>query len=76
MARNGAYEVLKDEFLSFFKTVDLETKEDWYLHTMREVIEALMANPTCDVGANELGEAFRKVNQIQRSRPRRVSAYH
>jgi serine/threonine protein kinase len=76
LARDGAYEVLKDEFLSFFKTIDLENKEDWYLHTMREVIEALMANPTCDLGAAELGEAFRKVNQIQRSRPRRQSAYH
>ncbi len=67
--------MLKDEFLSFFGTLHLEDKEDWYLHTIREVIEALMANPTCDAGAAELGEAFRKINKTQRSRPWRAAAY-
>ncbi len=76
LARDGAYEVLKDEFLTFFATLELENKEDWYLHTIREVIEALMANPTCATGATQLGEAYRQVNKIQRSRPKRLSAYH
>jgi hypothetical protein len=76
LARDGAYEVLKDEFLAFFATLELENKEDWYLHTIREVIEARMANPTCATGAIQLGEAYRQVNKIQRSRPKRLSAYH
>jgi serine/threonine protein kinase len=75
LARDGAYEVLKDEFLSFFGSLNLENKEDWYLHTIREVTEALMANPTCDAGASELREALRKINKTQRSRPWRASAY-
>ena len=74
LARDGAYDVLQSEFLTFFAAVDLESKEDWYLHTIREVIQALMANPTCSSGASELGVAFKKVNRIQRSRPWRMSA--
>ena len=58
-----------------FKTLNLENKEDWYLHTLREVIEALMANPNCDKGAPELGKVLQKVNRIQRGKPWRTSAY-
>lgn len=75
LARDGAYEIFEDELLSFVKTLDLQDKEDWYLHTLREVIEALMANPTCDQGAVELGQARQKINRIQRSKPWRMPAY-
>ncbi len=65
LVRDGAYEVLQEELLTFLNRVDLEDKEPWYLHMLREVVEALMANPTCDEGAKELGTAFRKINRAQ-----------
>lgn len=68
LARDGAYEVLKDEFLAFFGKLAIDNKEDWYLHTLREVIQALMANPTCDTGSSQLGQAFRNVNKAQRAK--------
>jgi serine/threonine protein kinase len=69
IARDGGYDVLTEEMLSYLKTVELGEKEDWYLHTMREVIEALMANPECSTVAPELGAALRNLNRVQRSKP-------
>lgn len=74
LARDGAYDVLQEELLNFISTLELSDKVDWYLHTLRDVIEALMANPTCDEGAAKLGEAFRQINRTQRSKPWRTSA--
>jgi serine/threonine protein kinase len=74
LARDGAYEVLQEELLGFVGNLDLADKVDWYLHTLREVIEAMMANPTCDTGAAQLGDALRKINRAQRSKPWRASA--
>jgi len=75
VARDGAYEVLMEETLAYLKGVDLNDKEDWYLHKVREVIEALMANPECDAGASELGEILRNTNKVQRSRPWKTAAF-
>ena len=73
LSRNGAYEVLQSEFLSFYKTIKVDSKEEWYLHMLREVLQALLANPECDTGSVELGVAFRAVNQAQRSRSSRTT---
>ena len=70
VSRDGAFDVLTEEVLQYVATVDLMTKEDWYLHTMRAVVQALMANPACEKSATELGTVFRAINQAQRSRPR------
>ncbi|HEV2522279.1 MAG TPA: hypothetical protein VGT24_07850 [Candidatus Acidoferrales bacterium] len=74
LARDGAYEILEDSLLSFVSNLELADKVDWYLHTLREVIEAMMANPTCDKGAARLGDALRKINRAQRSKPWRAAA--
>lgn len=74
LARDGAYEVLQEELLTFLNAVDLDDKEPWYLHMLREVVEAMMANPTCDEGAKELGTAFRKINRAQRAKPWRTTS--
>ena len=74
IARDRAYDVLTEQILAYLQTVDLAVKEDWYLHTMREVIEALMANPSCDAAASSLGVALRNLNRIQRSKPWRATA--
>jgi hypothetical protein len=60
--------VPRDEFLAFVAKLDLQDKEDWYLHGLREGIQTLMANPECDERATELGKALREVNKLQRSR--------
>jgi serine/threonine protein kinase len=69
LARDGAYEVLTEEILEYMKDVELQSKEDWYLHTMRDVVEALMANPECEAGASELGAILRNINRVQRAKP-------
>lgn len=68
-AEGDAHEVLKTEFGKLLTKVNLEDQEIWYLHAVRNVIEALLANPACASGTGELVEALRKVNEIQRSRP-------
>jgi hypothetical protein len=74
VTRGGNYDVFHEEVVSYLKGKDLASKEDWYLHTVREVIEALMANPECSSGASELGTIFRNINRAQRSRPWRSAA--
>jgi hypothetical protein len=69
-ARDGAFEVLSEETLAYLEMVGLSSKEDWYLHTLRDVVEALMANPTCESAASELAKYLRNINSVQRSRPR------
>jgi hypothetical protein len=41
---------------------------------LRDVIEALMANPECETGAPALGAALRNINRVQRAKPGRSSA--
>jgi serine/threonine protein kinase len=67
-ARGDAYQVLKEEFTKFLNGIDFETKEDWYLHFVRSVLQALLANPVCTSGAKELSNLLRQVNKLQRSR--------
>jgi hypothetical protein len=66
-ARGDAHQVLMGEFTKLLGRVRLEDKEDWFLHAVREVIAALMANPACIESSPELKQAFRAVNKIQRS---------
>ncbi|HVP48387.1 MAG TPA: serine/threonine-protein kinase [Bryobacteraceae bacterium] len=67
-ARAEAHQVLLEEFTAFLNRARLDDKEDWYLHAIREVIVALMANPACTEGAGALKTSLRNVNRIQRSR--------
>ncbi len=69
-ARDGAYDVLTEEILQYLSGINLNEKEEWYLHTTRIVIEALMANPTCESAATPLAKVLRGINQAQRSRTR------
>jgi hypothetical protein len=64
--------VIKEEFVAYLNGVDLERKENWYLQATRELIETLLANQSCTTGSAELACALKKVNAIQRARPRTV----
>jgi serine/threonine protein kinase len=67
-AHGEAYKVLLEEFTSFLASLEMEGKEQWYLHAIREIIASLMANPSCLTGSSDLKTALRKVNKLQRSR--------
>lgn len=67
-ARAEAHEVLREELVALLGRVDLTDKPDWYLHAMRGVLQALLANPACTKGSAELAEALRSVNRIQTGR--------
>jgi serine/threonine protein kinase len=70
-ARDGAFNVLTEEALGYLQSIDLDEKQEWYLHAMREFVQTLMANPECGATvAVELGRVFREINRAQRSRPR------
>jgi hypothetical protein len=66
-SRGDAHHVLVEEMTRLLGRVNLDEKEDWYLHALRQVIAALMANPACTVSPPELKQAFRKIDKIQRS---------
>jgi hypothetical protein len=68
-AEEDAHAVLMEEFTKFLARVDLESQENWYLHSVRDVIEAILANPACTSGAEDLVKGVREINRIQRSRP-------
>ena len=67
-ASGEAYEVLREEFENFLERAELEDREEWYLHAVRNVLQNLLANPTCTHSEEPLVKALRKVNQIQRSK--------
>lgn len=67
-AQNVAHEVLREEFGNFIREVDFGEKEDWYLHAVRQMLQTLLANPSCVKGYDDLVAALKKVNSIQRSR--------
>ena len=66
-ARGDAHQVLMEEFTKLLGRINLDDKEDWFLHAIREIIAALMANPACVTSSPELKKAYRHVNKIQRS---------
>jgi serine/threonine-protein kinase len=76
LAKDGAYEILEDELLKFAKSISLDEFPEWYLHTLREVVQAMMANPTCDSGAKDLGELFRSINIAQRAKRTSGTAFN
>jgi len=67
-ARGDAHQVLREEVVRFFAEIELEDKENWYLQSVRNVVQTLLANPSCVSGATELVVSLKKVNQIQRAR--------
>jgi serine/threonine protein kinase len=68
LARASAHEVLQEEFVAFLKKTKLDKQQEWYLHSVRELLNTLLANPSCTGGAGELANSLREINRIQRSR--------
>jgi predicted Ser/Thr protein kinase len=69
VSHGDAYKVFVDEFTTFLAAIDdLDSKENWYLQGIREIVTALLANPSCVVSLPALKEALRDVNRITRDR--------
>lgn len=68
LSEGAAHQVLKEEFEAFLARAAFEAQGTWYLQAVRDVVEALLANPACTTGAEQLAQTLRKVNQIQRAR--------
>jgi serine/threonine protein kinase len=72
-ARGIPHEVIREEFIEFLKGVELDRKENWYLQEIRDLLETLLANPSCTTGALELATVLKQINHVQRARPRTLS---
>jgi serine/threonine protein kinase len=72
-ARPFAHEVLKEEFVAYLGKVDLEAKDNWFLQAIRDLLETLLANPSCTEGSADLAAILKKINRIQRAKPRALA---
>ena len=70
-ARSPAHEVLREELAAFLNEHNLDDENDlgWFLHSIRQVLQTLLANPNCLTGATELARTLKSVVSLQRSRP-------
>ena len=68
VARIEAYAVVEEEFIAFIERAELNGMPAYLLHECRGVLQALLANPTCNAGAKRLAEALRRVNREQSER--------
>lgn len=57
--------------VSWLAEVDVETKEVWFLHAVRELLDSLLANPACNEDdATCLADHRQKINRLQRNEGR------
>jgi len=69
-ANREAHRVLHEEIEQFIGGVDLAQKETWYLHALREVLSALLANTAFTGQATTIASFLSSVNLEQQSRHR------
>ena len=65
-ARDASHRVIRESFCDYLSSVGATNKPGWFLHSARDVIEALLANPVCGEGAKELVRLLKEVNEAQR----------
>jgi len=63
-----AHTVLREELEQFGEGVDLFAKENWYLHTLRDVLSCLMANSAFTCNTTVIANLLTAINNEQRSR--------
>lgn len=66
-SRGESHQVLMEAFVELLTRINLDEKPDWFLHVAREVVIALMANPSCTEGSPALKSALKQINKVQRS---------
>ena len=67
-ARVEAHGVLSGELLAFLADKKLVDRQNWYLQVLRNFLNALLANQSCQENVAELSAVMRDLNRTQRSR--------
>lgn len=67
-AGHGTHQVLREELEEFVQGIDLAEKENWYLHSLREVLSALLANSAFTSDPTGIASFLTAINEEQRSR--------
>ena len=72
LAQGDVFDTLAEDFLAFVDRTNLENQEGWLLQEIREILQALLANPSCTSASSALAQALRRVNQAQRARSQSI----
>lgn len=71
-----AHAIISNEFLMFvekFKSEgDFQSLWGWYVHDLRKIVVALMANPECDDDAEKLNDFYELINRATHVVPTNV----
>ena len=63
-ANSDAHAVISTEYVDFVKEKDIVKLAGWYLHDLRIIVMALLANPTCgEKVAQDLATLYDKINE-------------
>jgi serine/threonine protein kinase len=63
-AGNDNHSVLSEEFLNLLAEKDIADLPSWYIHDLRIVATALLANPACGDEAEALAEMYNEINAV------------
>ena len=69
-SRGDSHAIIVEVMCQKLSTYDWESKPDWALHSVREIVSTLLANPSCASNLDELRKILRTVNKVQGSRER------
>ena len=67
-SRGDSHSIIVEEVCAKLKGCDWSSKPDWFLHSVREILSTLLANPSCATGVTDLRRILRTVNELQNSR--------
>jgi serine/threonine protein kinase len=73
-SRGDSHAIIVEEVCERLSDYDWEQKPDWFLHSVREVISTLLANPSCTSSVEGLRKILRTANKIQKSRKEQATA--
>ena len=67
-SRGDSHLILVEEICRKLADCDWDAKPDWFLHSVREIVSALLANPSCTNNTGDLRKILRTVNTLQNAR--------
>lgn len=71
-SRGDVHECLSELFADYFENIELPAKGEWYLHPLRQILQALLANASCgEKAAGRLVRLLRAVNAAQKEKQRK-----
>jgi len=64
-ANTSGHQVLASELISFVKGKEFADRAGWYMHDLRTIVMALLANPACGSDANALADLYDQINEAR-----------